>query len=413
MKIGIKLEKSGVDGFVSLRYSIAKSNFPMTSKTSQPNFNISYFGSCSFSVPILEDISIHQGQLLGDIAKKQFTKLSSKHKEFLNIEPEFWNELKKDSNVWSHKVLQKPINLQVVVTKSASTNRGKAFTNPIQEYCERKAISWLSPNNLKDEFAIVKKFLKNTDIAIVASYGQIIPSIALALSKYGYLNWHPSKLPEYRGPSPVQAAISNGDKVTALSWIALVPQMDAGDIYFQDEVRIDKDDTFSDIIKKMALLGSQTWAMIAAIKVLEEQNSQEDSLLTTFAPRRQDFEKATITSKINKDKKFLDPEKFDAHTIYNHYRAFIEFPGSWLKIKYFGGYIKIIQILGVFDEEQFKNICKESISLNHIKDLFIIKNKTQRLFIKCKHGYLELSKICTPEGKGLNISGYNFNDDAN
>jgi len=76
------------------------------------------------------------------------------------------------------------------------------------------------------------------DLGIVAAFGQIIPNNILTIPKYGFLNVHPSLLPKYRGPSPIQNAILNGDKETGVSIILLDEKMDHGPILAQRELEI-------------------------------------------------------------------------------------------------------------------------------------------------------------------------------
>src|SRR3989344_9465715 len=71
---------------------------------------------------------------------------------------------------------------------------------------------------------------KGADLGVIAYYGKIIPKITLELPKYGFLNAHPSLLPLWRGPSPIQYTILNGDSETGVTIIKIDEQMDHGQI---------------------------------------------------------------------------------------------------------------------------------------------------------------------------------------
>jgi len=78
---------------------------------------------------------------------------------------------------------------------------------------------------------------------VVASFGLIIPRWALEVPSIGPVNVHPSLLPKYRGPSPIQWALWNGDKETGITFIRMNEKMDAGNILYQETTVIEPDDT--------------------------------------------------------------------------------------------------------------------------------------------------------------------------
>jgi methionyl-tRNA formyltransferase len=377
-------------------------------KKNTNSLNISFFGSSPFSVNILENIHSNCGKSIGEVAKKQFSTFKGNHKKFSQIKPVFWKDVETNSDIWKIPVLKKIINLDTVVSQKDSQNGKKIITNPVIDYCKRKKLKYYCPEKISTEIDTFIKYLKNTDLSITASFGQLIPQTALELGEFGYLNWHPSLLPQYRGATPVQSAILNGESISGLSWIEMTKEMDAGDIYFQDEVKILKDETFTEIIKKMAILGSQTWAMVIAARILDLQNYQSE-IPITWTPARQDHNQATFTKKINKDLKNIKTEKLSAKNVFDHYRAYLDFPGTWIKVKYFDDNCKIHKANGFFDEEKFKKMRAKSSTFSHEKDLYVLKiDKQQRVFLKCKQGYLEIVKICTSKGKSINLSGFNF-----
>ena len=88
------------------------------------------------------------------------------------------------------------------------------------------------------------------DLIIVASYGKIIPSNILAIPRLGCLNLHPSLLPKYRGPSPIQTAILNNDKTTGLTIILMDEKIDHGPIIGQKKITISSGENYQTLEKK-------------------------------------------------------------------------------------------------------------------------------------------------------------------
>ncbi|MBI4097942.1 MAG: methionyl-tRNA formyltransferase, partial [Candidatus Levybacteria bacterium] len=91
----------------------------------------------------------------------------------------------------------------------------------------------------------------NPDLFVVAAYGQILPDKLLAIPKLGAINIHPSLLPKYRGPSPIQSAILNGDAKTGVTFIKMDEELDHGPIIYQFEETILENDTFESLAKRL------------------------------------------------------------------------------------------------------------------------------------------------------------------
>ncbi len=165
----------------------------------------------------------------------------------------------------------------------------------------------------KSDLDTVKELkLNNPDAhAVLASFGVLIKSDLLELFEpEGILNLHPSLLPLYRGPSPIESAILAGDSQFGYSIMKLAKAMDAGPIYHQatlDDIPLDKSTIYHDL----ATAGA-TW-IIKSLNHLGTPNPQDNS-------------KATYTQKLDKSDSFLQPDKFPAETIYRQIIAFQGFP---------------------------------------------------------------------------------------
>ena len=176
----------------------------------------------------------------------------------------------------------------------------------------------------KEDLAEVARLKQeNPEIkGILASFGVLIKSDLLELFEpEGILNLHPSLLPLYRGASPIESAILNGDRDFSVSIMKLVKAMDAGPIYYQATLKASDFSTNlpekSEIYQKLANLGAN-WLI--------------EHLDSLPKPTLQDDEKATFTTKFDKTDSNLSLSEMSATEALNRIRAFQGFPKSKLQI---------------------------------------------------------------------------------
>lgn len=157
---------------------------------------------------------------------------------------------------------------------------------------------------------------------ILASFGVLIKSDLLELFEpEGILNLHPSLLPLYRGASPIESAILNGDQEFSVSIMKLVKAMDAGPIYYQTTIKASEFSSNlpekSEIYQKLATIGAN-W-LIKHLDSLPQPTLQND-------------QKATFTTKFDKTDSNLSLSELSASETLNRIRAFQGFPKSKLQI---------------------------------------------------------------------------------
>lgn len=109
---------------------------------------------------------------------------------------------------------------------------------PVHDYALTQDIAVHHPVNFKKEEDVAAFQAHDLDVAIVAAYGMLLPQVILDTPRHGCINIHPSLLPRWRGPSPIQYAIWKGDKETGVSVMSLVKEMDAGPILAQEKCDI-------------------------------------------------------------------------------------------------------------------------------------------------------------------------------
>jgi len=150
---------------------------------------------------------------------------------------------------------------------------------------------------------------------VLASFGVMIKSDVLDLFEpEGILNIHPSLLPKYRGSSPIETAILNGDKEFSVSIMKLVKAMDAGPVYYQNTISFDEPYPEKDIIYQTLAEDGANW-LVKNIENLPEPVGQDDT-------------KATFTAKFDKTMSDLKPETKTAEELLNEIRAFKGYPKS-------------------------------------------------------------------------------------
>ncbi len=218
-------------------------------------------------------------------------------------------------------VLEKLVNSsykpQLVITApDARVVRGqKNLQSPAKETAIKNSIDVIEPKNFNN-------FDAKFDLAILIAYGKILPRKILEIPKFGFINIHPSLLPKYRGPTPVQTAIFEGEEKTGISIILLDKEVDHGPLLAQKEIAIEEDDNHLSLNEKLATIGA---------KVLLE--ILPDYIQGKLKPVPQDHKQATFTKHITKQDGEIDPQNPpDRKTLDRMIRAFYPWPGVWTKL---------------------------------------------------------------------------------
>ena len=177
------------------------------------------------------------------------------------------------------------------------SQRGQKINkSPIQGLAETLNLEFRTPGFLRDnneEYEYFKNI--NADLAIVVAYGQIIPKEFLNLTKKGFINIHPSILPNWRGAAPIQRSIMNLDKETGVSIMKISEKLDAGPVSNIYKINLENNLNASDVAEKLSL--------IAAEKILK---NIDDILEDNIKFVEQDHSRATYASKIEKKEGKID-----------------------------------------------------------------------------------------------------------
>lgn len=156
----------------------------------------------------------------------------------------------------------------VVTQPDKPKGRGKHLqAPPVKEAALELNIPVYQPEKVREESFVEELAQLKPDAIIVAAFGQLIPKTILDLPKYGCLNIHASLLPKYRGASPIQWAILNGDEKTGVTIMRMEEGLDTGAIYLQKEYPLDGTETGGSLFDTLSELGGPL--MLEALDRLE------------------------------------------------------------------------------------------------------------------------------------------------
>ncbi len=211
----------------------------------------------------------------------------------------------------------------VVTQPDRPTGRKATLTAPATKLAAvAEGVPVFQFETVKDTEAIQTLRELNPDILMVASFGQIIPLELLKIAKLGALNFHWSLLPRYRGASPVQAAILNGDAITGATIMLMDTKMDHGPILAQFEEAFLPADTALELYWRLSLRGAPI-LVETIFTYLEGQ----------LTPRLQVHEQATFVKLLTRDDGRLDPRTHTAETMERMLRAYQPWPGTYFQFE--------------------------------------------------------------------------------
>ena len=211
--------------------------------------------------------------------------------------------------------------IEAVVTKpDFKRGRGKKLQQPIvKKIAQANNILIIQPQKSSELAEALAKLDKK--IGVLVSYGKIIPENIINLFKHGIVNVHPSLLPKYRGPAPIETAIENGDKQTGVSIMALVKDMDAGGVYVAETVMLNGSEDARFLYDKLGRIGANLISQ-----------SLPDILNGSLSPISQDNAEATFTKLAKKADGLIDPAVKSAEEIERQIRAQIIYPKSFIDL---------------------------------------------------------------------------------
>ncbi len=184
----------------------------------------------------------------------------------------------------------------VVTQPDKPKGRGYKLVPPVVKvFAEERGIPVFQPERLKDGAFEETLRALDPELIVVAAYGKILPAYILNYPKYGCVNAHASILPKYRGASPIQRAIMEGERETGVTAMYMDEGLDTGDIILCERVTIEDGDDFESVHDKLAAAGAEAISRVAAM-------AKEGAVPRT----RQNGDESTYAAKIEKEDRVID-----------------------------------------------------------------------------------------------------------
>ena len=191
---------------------------------------------------------------------------------------------------------------------------------PVRELAIETGLETYAPESINTPESIDRLREWAPDLIIVVAYGQILRPAVLETPPMGCINIHTSLLPRYRGASPIQAALLNGDSETGVSIMYMDEGMDTGDVICTASLAIEESDNAGTLHDKLAGLGAT--ALLDGIASIRNGSAE---------PKAQDDAQASYAGKISKKDGEVD-WALPARTLWNRIRAFTPWPGAQCRL---------------------------------------------------------------------------------
>lgn len=267
----------------------------------------------------------------------------------------------------------------VITQPDRKRNRGEMSFCPVKQCAVDRGIKVYQYESIRREGVRDIKDL-NPDVMITCAFGQIISREILDIPKYGVLNIHASLLPKYRGSSPIQWCLINGEKRTGITIMKTALAVDSGDILLQKAIDILPDENAGELFDRLSDLGGE--AIIEALGLIESGKAK-------FTP--QDESMATHYPMISKEDGLID-WNLSATDIFDKMRGFTPWPSVYTYLD--GKLFKISR----------SKVCDEDLPIElPAGGVYATKNSA---FVKCGDGVLQLLQVQLEGKKAMDISAF-------
>lgn len=256
--------------------------------------------------------------------------------------------------------IRKKIEIREVPIKSLCVNDGDYSNIPLYQ-----------PNNINEDTKFYDTVTKSKiDFIVVISYGQIISKKILDIAPC--INIHPSLLPKYRGASPIESSLLNGDDVIGVSTMLMNEGMDSGDILLQEKINVENDDYFGSIMNRIEFTSCSL--IMETIDNFEKIN-----------PIKQNDKERTYCSKLSKEDTIIDLES----SIKSIQRKGMIFSDRGVTLK------NGLKLYDIEIKKEIKN-----------KEVGEIKRINDSLIIYAKNCQIEFKEIQIPGKRKMNIKDF-------
>ncbi len=272
----------------------------------------------------------------------------------------------------------------VAVVTQPDKPRGRELKlqfSPVKTLAEELKLPVLQPLKARDETFIAELRGLKPDLIVVVAYGQILPQSILDLPKFGCVNVHTSLLPKYRGASPIQSAILNGDAQTGVTIMKMDVGLDTGGIISQARTPILKEDNSQTLHDRLAQIGADL-----LVKTIP------DYVEGKILPKPQPVEGASYAAKIKKEDGRIDWSE-PAEKILNRLRAFTPWPGAFT-------------LLHAEPKPLFLKIWKAEVVGNNGQTGTVLSADKNGIVVACGKGALRILELQREGGRKLSAQEF-------
>lgn len=275
------------------------------------------------------------------------------------------------------RLLQSSHEVVAVVTQpDRERNRRQITFSPVKELAIANNIKVLQYEKIsKDGVAELRAI--DADIMVTSAYGQILSEEILSLKKHGVINTHASLLPKYRGSSPIQWCVINGEESTGVTIMQTAKGVDCGDIIIQEETKIGYEETAGELFDRLAVMAGET--LIKALDCIEGGKAK-------FTKQEED--KATKFPMLDKSFGLLDFSK-NPTALFNFVKGVNPWPSAFSYLN--GKIFKVWKCLPYSAETKYQ------------QGEFFVDNGIN---IACNGGYIKLIEVQLEGGKRMSAEDF-------
>ena len=251
---------------------------------------------------------------------------------------------------------------------------------PVKTVAESLGIPVFQPEKIRDHVDEIRAM--NADLLVTCAYGQILTQAVLDSFPMGVWNIHAGLLPKYRGASPIQSCILNGETITGVSIMKTELGLDCGDVLCVEETPITETETYGELSERLSLLGAEL--IVKALKILESG----DYTLTPQAD-----EGVGVVRKINKEHAKIDFTK-TCRGVVDLIRGMNPAPIAYTELE--GNKFNVYRAEKALLNEE------ESLALQGAVCGEVLSDKPKRgLLVKCADGAVKLTEVQAAGGKRM------------
>ena len=275
-------------------------------------------------------------------------------------------------------IVENGFNVVAVVSQTDKrTGRKRELKpTPVKEYALSQNIPVYQFEKIREEYSVLKEL--NADIMVTCAYGQILNQAVIDLTPKGVFNIHASLLPKYRGASPIQSVILNGETKTGVTIMKTDIGIDTGDIVSVKELEILPTETAGELFDRLSVVGSEL--IVETLKLIEQGKE-------TYT--KQNHEIATHSKMIYKQDAFIDFTE-EAEVIYNKIRGYNPSPIAFAK----------------FNDRVLKIYQAEIVEQNGQSGQVLVADHKNGIVVACKTKAIKLITVQEEGGKQMPATAY-------